>query len=183
MFPPILSTVIILFWFLIPPALTVLYGAVVSDLHMAANALLTAACLIAFGLVQCKYRFLPRTTAYAVQLFFLLSLWIGKALRGYNVFPPWDTLLHFLSGILLVAVGCTVYRRCRGNLQNRLLLKLFVLFFAMGGAVLWEVYEFALDRLFHMASQNNSLTDTMWDMIAGTVGAVLAAFFSKKRSS
>lgn len=171
-----------MFWFILPPALTAVIALFLPNYTMAVNAAVTVACLIVFGVLQCKYQFLPHPTAYALQGFILLALWVGKALRGYDTLPAWDTLLHFLSGGLLVSMGATVYRRCRGDTHNLRLFRLFALFFSLAGAGLWEVYEFALDQLFHMASQNNSLADTMWDMVAGTVSATAAIFCIKKSS-
>ncbi|WP_307400343.1 hypothetical protein [Paenibacillus anaericanus] len=41
----------------------------------------------------------------------------------------------------------------------------------------WEIYEFVVDHLFGLHSQNASLTDTMLDIICGTVGAVVSSIY------
>lgn len=170
-----------MFYFLIPPAVTAVFALCTQHYSTAANAGTAAACVLIFALLHRRFPLVSNRTAAAIQLFFLLSLLIGKALRGYDTLPAWDFLLHFLSGGILVAVGAGVYRKCGGDAQNQWLLRLFPLVFAIAGAGLWEVYEFALDQLLGMASQNGSLDDTMWDIIAGTASAVLAVFCIKKR--
>jgi hypothetical protein len=49
--------------------------------------------------------------------------------------------------------------------------------FALGMGTLWEIFEFAMDRLWGMNMQKamlgdpSGLTDTMWDLIVDAVGA------------
>lgn len=173
---------IALFLFFIPPALTSVYALLTQQYHMATNSFAAAACILVFAFLHRKFPLLAPHAATALQLFFLLSLFIGKALRGYETLPAWDILLHFLSGLILVSASAAVYPKCGGNPANIRLMRLFAFLFAVAGAGLWEIYEFALDKLFDMASQNGSLDDTMWDMIAGTVSAAAAIFGIKKRS-
>ena len=49
----------------------------------------------------------------------------------------------------------------------------FSIFFAMAVAGGWEIWEFTTDQLLGFASQNNSLIDTMLDIICGTVMGVI----------
>lgn len=53
----------------------------------------------------------------------------------------------------------------------------FAFLFTVAMAGMWEIYEFTVDHLFGLHSQNGSLTDTMMDMICGTLGAVVVAFY------
>ena len=59
---------------------------------------------------------------------------------------------------------------------------LFVFCFSVTFACLWEIYEFAFDLLLDMDMQHagdlvgqNALFDTMFDMISGTIGAIISA--------
>ena len=45
----------------------------------------------------------------------------------------------------------------------------FSLLFAIACAGVWEIWEFSTDQIFGFTAQNNSLHDTMWDIICGTV--------------
>ena len=52
--------------------------------------------------------------------------------------------------------------------------------FAVTFGVIWEIFEFAMDQNFGTNMQKNGLSDTMWDLIVDSVGALLtsiAAYF------
>ena len=46
--------------------------------------------------------------------------------------------------------------------------------FSIASAGVWEMWEFSTDQLFGFASQNNSLNDTMWDIICGSIMGIIA---------
>ena len=51
---------------------------------------------------------------------------------------------------------------------------IFIAFcFSSTCGLLWEIYEFSVDHLFNLSTQNNSLLDTMTDIIANTIGAII----------
>jgi uncharacterized membrane protein YjdF len=82
---------------------------------------------------------------------------------------------HLLSGVILCFVGLLVLRKMIGNQDMIRFPSLigiwFALFFSVVIASCWEIYEFTIDLLFGLLSQNGSLTDTMMDIICGTAGA------------
>ena len=47
---------------------------------------------------------------------------------------------------------------------------------AFSAAGLWEIWEFAGDKLLGTTSQNASLDDTMYDIILGSVSAIIKVF-------
>jgi uncharacterized membrane protein YjdF len=55
----------------------------------------------------------------------------------------------------------------------------FAFLFAVAIGALWEIFEFAMDALFGMNMQKpmlgdpSGLTDTMWDLIVDTLGALV----------
>ena len=55
----------------------------------------------------------------------------------------------------------------------------FAFVFAVGMGALWEVFEFSMDSFFGMNMQKpmlgdaSGLTDTMWDLIVDTIGALI----------
>ena len=64
----------------------------------------------------------------------------------------------------------------------------FITIFCIALAGCWEIWEFTGDRLFGFTSQNDSLIDTMMDIICGTLGGIISLIpiyrFSKgKRNS
>ena len=56
-------------------------------------------------------------------------------------------------------------------------------FRAVAVGALWEIFEFAVDRLFGTTMQKpmlgdaSGLTDTMWDLIVDTLGALVISVF------
>ncbi len=103
----------------------------------------------------------------------------------YYIIPNWDKILHFLSGFLASHIGIETYKKCDGEEKNKKLIYSFSFLFAASMAVLWEIYEFSVDAIIGTNAQNDSLSDTMLDMIAGTVSSVIYILFIylKKRKS
>ena len=113
-----------------------------------------AGCII--GICLLFFR-LPSAYYYVLALFACAAQYFGMMFHFYERFSFFDLLLHFSSGFLL-----TMY----GNYFCRFLVKkyshpgipavitvLFSVFFAVTGAVIWEIYEFLADRFLGMTSQ------------------------------
>ena len=115
-------------------------------------------------------------TSRQLIIFAYLSVLFGKVFNFYQFVPYWDKILHFLSGLILYHAGNDIYFKAGGN-KNKLLRGIFALLFSVATAALWEIWEFAGDSIFHTNAQNNSLSDTMYDIIAGTSGAVFNTLY------
>ncbi len=161
------------------PAMGCIYAVFTKQYSMALNSLLTIACLIAVMIINKKIPVLTTGTYYALLIFILLSVFAGRGLEIYRIIPPWDKALHFMSGFIFVFIGKNIYVKLNGNTHNTSLMNLFTLSFAVAIAGMWEIYEFTIDNLFNMVSQNGSLNDTMWDIIAGSTSAVIAIVFAQ----
>lgn len=166
---------------IILPSIVGIYAVFTKQYNMALNSLLTIVCLFAVMIINKKIPVLTTGTYYSVMIFILLSVFAGKGLEIYRIIPPWDKILHFLSGFIFVSVGKNVYVKLNGNMKNKALMNLFALYFAVAAAGVWEIYEFSIDKLFNLVSQNGSLDDTMWDIIAGSVSSVIAILFNYKK--
>lgn len=100
----------------------------------------------------------------------------GAMLNFYNAIPIYDLLLHGASGILLIfmahyLLGLLLRHHPEVKLPSTVTLA-FCWLFATASAAVWEIFEFTADQLFGLDCQLGSLTDTMTDIIAGTIGAV-----------
>ncbi|MDM5337109.1 hypothetical protein QUF84_07760 [Fictibacillus enclensis] len=119
------------------------------------------------------------TISYLVFLF--ASQYLGSILHFYGL-GWWDTFLHLLSGALLAFVAIALYERLvhrEGKTEiSPWLLFWFVFSFAVLGGVVWEMYEFSMDQLFHMTLQGGGNSDTMVDLIADTTGGLVIAVIS-----
>ena len=164
---------------IIMPAIVCIYAVFTKQYNMASNSLITILCLVAVMVINKKIPVLTTGTYYAVLIFVLLSVFAGRSLEIYHIIPFWDKILHFLSGFVFVSSAKNIYVKLNGNIKNTALTNLFALSFAVAAAGVWEIYEFTIDKLFNMVSQNGSLDDTMWDIIAGSASAVIALWWTK----
>lgn len=163
------------------PALFAIFGLFTKRFDIALNSLLTIACIIIFVLLHEKFPVLNPATYRLFLIFILLSVFVGRALKIYSVISSWDKILHFLSGYIIASAGGQIYIKLKGDGKNKRLMNLFVISFAAAIAALWEFYEFFGDKALGLSSQNGSLDDTMWDMILGTLSAIIYLICTKKR--
>lgn len=162
-----LITVIPCFFYLLEHDVTHIVGAIVF--------LLTSLGVdIVFKLINVK---LTSIIDLTVQVFIFLCLFLGKMCDMYIIFSWWDSFLHFISGIIIGIGGILALRIL---LPEEVFFKLSVLvktlnafLFSVASSALWEIWEFAGDQLFGFNSQLNSLTDTMIDICACTLGGII----------
>lgn len=159
------------------PILSLIYGMYTKQTDMVLNSLLTIFCIFAIVLINKKFRIFTDGTCFAAVIFILLAVFLGRTLKVYHIISQWDKVLHFTSGFIIASIGGQVYIKLNGNLSNKKLMTWFTVIFAVAAAGVWEFYEFFVDCIAHISAQNG-LTDTMLDMIAGTVSALIAVIFS-----
>lgn len=115
--------------------------------------------------------------------FVFASLFLGEVRGYYTRFWWWDIALHTASGFLLGIVGFLLVHllneiREIGLRMNPGFVALFAFLFAIGMGMFWELFEFTMDSVFGLNMQKemfgdaSGLTDTMWDLIVVTVGAL-----------
>lgn len=130
---------------------------------------------------------LPSLFQLTYVLFVFASMFSGEVLRFYRLIPWWDAAMHFLSGIL-VGLGVILWLRALARKPKLFrmgasLQSLFIILFGIGIATLWEIVEFGFDQTFGTTSQDQSLYDTMTDLVYGAIGVTLLAavyaFFQK----
>ena len=121
-------------------------------------------------------------------LFVFASLFLGEFRSYYERFWWWDIALHATSGLLLGILGFLLVYVFNENKRIDLHMRpgfvaLFAFFFAIGVGTLWEILEFAADRIFGTRMQKpmlgdaSGLTDTMWDLIVDVLGAAAISVF------
>jgi len=114
-------------------------------------------------------------------VFITTSSLIGSALGGYGLIPNWDTLVHVYSGILLAWFGFIVANKVELSIKKELPLwfkNAVALMTPLAFAAVWEMYEYTSDTLWGTAMQAGGLEDTIVDMQAALVGAVIALVVS-----
>lgn len=128
-----------------------------------------------------------------LQAHIFISIFLGTTLNFYTIIPNFDFYLHLIFGFVCCILSMPFIRYFikKSNLKiNRINISfvLFIVFcFSMTCGALWEIYEFTVDTLFNLTTQNNSLLDTMSDIIANTLGAIsfiiLYAITQKKQDN
>jgi hypothetical protein len=134
--------------------------------------------------VSKKYRvYIPPEFQLIAAAFVYLSLFLGSARDFYYRYWWWDIVLHTGSGFLLGIVGLISLFLL--NKTDRLpagikpsFLCFFAVTFAVFLGVLWEIFEFIVDRIapaVNMQSNETGVVDTMQDLIVDTLGATIVA--------
>jgi len=120
---------------------------------------------------------------FSVLAFIFVTMFFANEFKGYSFIPYLDKIEHLSSGVILFYIGSLILELINKNETNKPNIKtiiLFSLFFAIAMAGVWEIYEFTTDRLFGLRSQNNSLVDTMGDIICGSIGALFTSIYAYK---
>ena len=115
---------------------------------------------------------------YINMTFILLSMYLASVWNFYSI-TNYDKFLHLLSGAVIAIIGYVLFLYLTNDKSrkeiNPLMPVIFVILFATAASGAWEIWEFATDSLFGLTAQNNSLTDTMWDIICGTVVGIITS--------
>lgn len=115
---------------------------------------------------------LPTTLEIIILLFIFAAEILGE-LEGYFItYSNWDTMLHTTTGFLSAATGFALIDILNRNSRIKFHLSpiyvaLAAFCFSMTVGVLWEFFEFGMDRLFQLDMQKDtvvqSITSVMLD--------------------
>ena len=115
---------------------------------------------------------LPSTLEIIILLFIFASEILGELACFFITIPNWDSILHTTTGFLSAATGFALIdilnRNSRIKFQlSPIYVALVAFCFSMTIGVLWEFFEFGMDRLFMMDMQKDtvihSITSVMLD--------------------
>ena len=118
-----------------------------------------------------------------IYIFIYLSWTLGGAGGLYGLIPYYDKAVHFLSGLFVALLGLVLFRmlesRHSRDGENKATGCMFVFFNSVAFSGLFEICEFVLDLITHSELQHvldTGVTDTMQDIIACTLGALVFLF-------
>lgn len=134
----------------------------------------------------------PSVMQIAYFVFLYAAIYLGEVRSFYYRFPFWDSMLHFLSGVMLATLGFFLVQLLNDAEHRRIALSpTFVAFFAFCFAVacgtIWEIYEFTIDAFFDTNMQKvvtdtgevmvgrDALVDTMTDLMLDAAAALAVA--------
>ena len=115
---------------------------------------------------------LPSTLEIITLLFIFASEILGELGCFFITYPNWDSILHTTTGFLCAATGFALIDILNRNSKIKFELSpvyvsLVAFCFSMTIGVLWEFFEFSMDRLFLMDMQKDtiihSITSVMLD--------------------
>ena len=124
--------------------------------------LLTLVLFLVPAFVQVTFKVeLPSTLEIIVLLFIFSAEILGEISSFYVLFPFWDVTLHTLNGFLAAAIGFSLVdllnRSDRVKFDLPLFLAIVAFCFSMTIGVLWEFFEFAMDQLFALDMQKDTI--------------------------
>ena len=117
-------------------------------------------------------------------LFIFVAHCLGICLDLYKFVPFYDKIIHCISGVATALIGHYAVLYFNAQRSPRLFRALFIMFFSMAIATAWEFYEFAMDKLLGFSMQqlvSQGLDDTMYDLIAATLGAVFGGWLMSRK--
>lgn len=128
--------------------------------------------------------YIPPEFVLLSVVFIFASLFLGEVHGYYTRFWWWDIVLHTSSGFLLGILGFLLVYILNETDKIDINMKpgfvaLFAFVFAVAIGALWEIFEFIMDVVFGMNMQKemlgdpSGLTDTMWDLIVDSIGALV----------
>lgn len=100
---------------------------------------------------------------------------LGEFYDFYERFLWWDTFLHGATGVMFAYYGYLLLMTKELRMKVRFsggFMAWWSMMFSLGIALLWEVFEYAIDKAGRGPMQYG-LDDTMVDMIAASIGAVV----------
>ena len=125
---------------------------------------------IMYGVYKKTFLRKTRISFYLIYSFIFGAMYLGNVFDFYLIIPMYDKILHLLSGLILGMIGYILFVHVSNGATEgsfkRYMPILFSIIFSIAGAAVWEIWEFS--------TQNNSLHDTMWDIICGSLMGVIA---------
>lgn len=108
----------------------------------------------------------PDTLEIIIMLFVFAAEILGEIRSFYLTYPHWDTMLHTVNGFLCAAIGFSLVDFFNRN--ERFSLKLSPVFmaivafcFSMTIGVLWEFFEYGMDRFLLFDMQKDTIVHTI----------------------
>ena len=108
---------------------------------------------------------LPNTLEVIIMLFIFSAEILGEINNFYGIIPYWDTILHTLYGFLAAAVGFALFDLLNDNVKgihlSALFLSIVAFCFSMTIGILWEFFEYGMDKYFKMDMQKDKIINTI----------------------
>ena len=126
---------------------------------------------------------------FTYEVFLLLHFLFGEIFNFYVIFNHYDTILHFVTALLLSILGYSIIHYYLDD--NVFFLQLlFAFMFGICCEFFWEILEFSVDHYFDTNMQrfikngiilkgHEAIKDTIKDMIVAIIGSSCIIFLIK----
>lgn len=118
---------------------------------------------------------LPTTLEIIILLFIFAAEILGEIQEYYIRIPNWDTILHTLNGFLMAAIGFSLVDIL--NREEKMKFELSPAFmsivafcFSMTIGVVWEFFEFGMDRFFGLDMQKDTILHSISSVMLDPAG-------------
>lgn len=131
------------------------------------NALLCVLSLVMFLLpfiVEKTFKVnLPPTLEIMILIFIYSAEILGEINNFYGIFANFDQVLHIINGFLAASVGFSLIYLLNENIHSIKLSPIFVSIvafcFSMTIGVIWEFFEYGMDKYFNFDMQKDTYVD------------------------
>ena len=118
---------------------------------------------------------LPSTLEIIILLFIFAAEILGELGCYFITYPYWDSMLHTTTGFLCAATGFALIDILNRNSRIKFQLSpvyvaLAAFCFSMTVGVMWEFFEFGMDRLFHMDMQKDTIVHSIGSVMLDPAG-------------
>lgn len=164
------STIIVYFVLRVLVILCMILQLIHHDYNNAFMCFLSLILFIIPFFIQDKFKIdLPNTLEICILLFIFAAEILGEINNFYGHIPFWDSVLHTINGFLAAGVGFALFDLLNNNIKSIKLSPLFLSIvafcFSMTIGIVWEFFEFSMDRYFK--------TDMQKDRIVESINSVL----------
>ena len=109
---------------------------------------------------------LPSVLEIIILLFIFAAEILGELECYFITYPNWDSMLHTTTGFLCAATGFALIDILNRNSRIKFQLSpvyvaLAAFCFSMTVGVLWEFFEFGMDRVFHLDMQKDTVVQSI----------------------
>ena len=138
--------------------------------------ILTLILLFLPSVIEVRFRVaLPQSLQIVIYCFIYAAEILGEVHSYYTAIPVWDTMLHTLNGFLAAAVGFSMVMLLDKNDSiifdlDPGYLALVAFCFSMTIGVMWEFFEFSMDRLFLFDMQKDTVVSAISSVILNEQG-------------
>ncbi len=116
----------------------------------------------------------PTIMEVTLVCFVFAALFLGEIGEFYYRFPWWDIMLHTISGFIIGVIGFSLIRLLNESEKVKISLSplfvaIFTFTFALGVGGLWEIFEFAADRIVGTNMQKYMMDEQNIKLLSDTI--------------